>query len=130
VPTCFRGTPCAPPVGADTSPADVGGLLKSFRGEQLRCAKGQLSQRSARMVEGIGAPRNGAWTPTPPLQPVHAQGFTSFERNCVGPKAHVHVCQARKPVLDGGARVHPKMWPRTGMSPFGRLFKGISSARG
>lgn len=106
-----RGTTCAPPDGADRSPADVGGLLKSLRGEELRCTKGQLSQKSARAVKGKTS-LGMAHEHFPNLSNPHAQGSIGFEQICVGPKAHVRVCQARKPVLDENARVHPEMWSR------------------
>ena len=89
----------------------MGGLLKSLRGEELRCTKGQLSQKSARAVKGKTS-LGMAHEHFPNLSNPHAQGSIGFEQICVGPKAHVRVCQARKPVLDENARVHPEMWSR------------------
>jgi hypothetical protein len=68
------------------------------------------------MVEGK-TPLGMAHGRPPHLSNPYAQGFTGFEQISVSPKAHVRVCQARKPVLDGGARAHPEIWPRPGMSP-------------
>ena len=39
------------------------------------------------------------------------QGSTTWEPESNDPKARVRVHQARMPVLDEGARVHPDPWP-------------------
>jgi len=95
------------------APTEVGGLLESLPGEASQRAMGQMVLTSAHALEGK-TPIGEAHGRPPDTPDPQRQGSTAWEPMFATPKARVRVHEARRPVLDEGARMRPDPWPNLG----------------
>ena len=88
--------------------------MKLLLGEALQRATGQIGLSSARAHEGK-TPIGEAHGRPPDLPDPQRQGSIVREPMFAAPKAHVRAHQARRAVLDEGARTRPGPWPNVGI---------------
>jgi len=96
------------------APTGVGEPLELLQGEASRRAMGQMSPAPVHAREGK-MPVGEAHGRPPDLANPQTQSSIAWEPGSVDPKAHVRAHQARRPVLDEGARMRPDPWPNLGV---------------
>jgi len=96
------------------APTGVGEPLELLWGETLQCAMGQISPAPVHAQEGK-MPNGEVHGCPPDLANLQMQSSITWEPGSIDLKAHVHAHQARRPVLNEGARMHPDPWPNLGV---------------
>ena len=74
-----------------------------------------MSPGSAHILEGK-TPIREAHDRPPDLPDPQTPGSTIQEPESINPKARVRAHQARRPVVEAGARTHPDPWPSPGIT--------------
>jgi hypothetical protein len=105
------------------APTESGGQSESLRDETLQGAIGQTSPEPVRAQEGK-TPVGEVHGRPPDFANPQTQGSIIWEPGSIDPKAHVRAHQARRPVLDEGARMRPSCGPIWALSTAARAKTG------
>jgi len=96
------------------APTEVGGPLESLLGKVSHCVMGQIGQTSVWALEGK-TPTGEVHGCPPDLPDPQTRSSIALEQGVVDPKAHVHVHQVWRPVIDKSACTCPDLWPSLGI---------------